>query len=134
MEKRLSSSGIFRRTYFIGDPPEDPKDLKDRNIEPENFEDQITFMSMFSDMDWTKRGNAERCVSNSEQVNKTRAEILARTLDILRSAQMISFLESKRSGMELSATHLKENGIQSPHRWWDDSKKLVTQYSRASVL
>ena len=30
----------------------------------------------------------------------------------------------KRSGAELSATHLKENWIPSPNRWRDDSKNL----------
>ena len=44
------------------------KDLQDRNIEPEKFEDRIIFMSMFNDIRWTKRGHAEKCISNSEQV------------------------------------------------------------------
>ena len=43
------------------------KVLQDQNIEPENFEDRTIFMSMFNDIDWTKRGNSERCISNSEQ-------------------------------------------------------------------
>ena len=45
-----------------------------------------------------------------------------------------SVLQTKRNGMELSVTHLKDNGILPPHRWWNDSKKLVILYSRASVL
>ena len=45
-----------------------------------------------------------------------------------------STLETKRNGMELSVKHLKENGIPPPHKWWNDSKKPVTQCSRASVL
>ena len=44
------------------------KDLQDRNVEPEKFEDRIIFMSMFKDIEWTRRGNAETCISNSEQV------------------------------------------------------------------
>ena len=40
----------------------------------------------------------------------------------------------KRKGTELSATHLKENRNPSPKRWWDISKRLVAQYSRAPVL
>ena len=43
------------------------KDLQDQNIEPENFEGRIIFMSM-SGVDWTKRGNSEKCISNSEHV------------------------------------------------------------------
>ena len=42
--------------------------------------------------------------------------------------------EMKRSGTELSATLVKENEIPLPHRWWDASKKPVTQYSRAAEL
>ena len=33
-----------------------------------------------------------------------------------------SVLEMKRSGMELSITHLKENGALQPLNWWNDSK------------
>ena len=44
------------------------KDLQDQNIEPEKFEDRIIFMSMFNDIEWTRKGNSEQCVSNSEQV------------------------------------------------------------------
>ena len=43
------------------------KDLQEQNIEPENFEDRIIFMSMFNDIDWTRRGNSEQCISNPEQ-------------------------------------------------------------------
>ena len=43
------------------------KNLQDQNIEPENFEGRIIFMSM-NDIDWTERGNSEKCISNSEQV------------------------------------------------------------------
>ena len=45
-----------------------------------------------------------------------------------------SVLETKRSGMELSFAHLKEKWIPSPHRWWNEFKEPVIQYSRASVL
>ena len=54
-----------------------PKDLKDRNIEPEKFGDRMIFMSMFDDIDWRKRGHSERCISNSEQV-KNYAERFSR--------------------------------------------------------
>ena len=38
------------------------KDLQDRNTELGNFEQRIIFMSTFNDIDWTKRGNSERCI------------------------------------------------------------------------
>ena len=44
------------------------KDQQDRNIKPEKFEDRIIFVSMFNDIEWTKRGNPEQFISNSEQV------------------------------------------------------------------
>ena len=53
------------------------KDLQNQNIEPVSFEERIIFMSMFNDIDWTKRGNSERCTSNSEHV-KSYAERFSR--------------------------------------------------------
>ena len=44
------------------------KDLKVQNNEPEKFEDRIIVVSMLNDIDWTRRGNSEQCVSNSEIV------------------------------------------------------------------
>ena len=38
------------------------EDLQERNIEPEKFEDRIVFTSMFNDIEWTKRRNAENNV------------------------------------------------------------------------
>ena len=32
-----------------------------------NFTDQIIFMSMFNDIDWTRKGNDEICISNSQK-------------------------------------------------------------------
>ena len=43
-------------------------DLRGRNVEPENFGDRIIFMSMFTDIDWTRKGYGEKCISNSEEV------------------------------------------------------------------
>ena len=45
-------------------------DLRERNIEPEKFTDQIIFMSMFSDIDWTSKGNDGICISNSDNVKE----------------------------------------------------------------
>ena len=43
-------------------------DLKKRNIEPEKITDRIIFFTMFNDIDWTRKGNDEICISNSENV------------------------------------------------------------------
>ena len=48
-------------------------DLQERNIEPEKFKDRLIFTSMFNDIDWTRKGNDEICISNSEKV-KTHAK------------------------------------------------------------
>ena len=44
-------------------------DLQSENTAPEQLFDRIIFMSMFNDIDWTKKeNNEETCTSNSEQV------------------------------------------------------------------
>ena len=75
-------------------------------------------MSVFNEIDWTKRGTSENC-STSEQV-KNYAKRFSRG--------HWTFLDhgDERHGMELSATHLKENEIPTLQRWWDISKKLDT--------
>ena len=35
---------------------------------PEEFEDRIIFMSMFTDTDWTKKGNYNECFLNSVKI------------------------------------------------------------------
>ena len=47
---------------------ETQNDLQKRTIEPEKFTDRIIFMTMFNDIDWTRKGNGEICISNSEKV------------------------------------------------------------------
>ena len=42
--------------------------LQKRNIELEKFTDRIIFTSMFTDIDWTRNGNDENCISDSEIV------------------------------------------------------------------
>ena len=43
-------------------------DLQSKNIEPEQLPDRIIFMSIFKDIDWTKRNVEETCASNSKKV------------------------------------------------------------------
>ena len=69
IENRLSSGGEFFQDLLHWRSSRRPKKTcKIKNIEPENFEERIIFLSMFNDVEWTKRGNSERCFSNSEQV------------------------------------------------------------------
>ena len=96
------------------------KKFKDRNIGTENFEGRIVFMSMFHDTDWTKKGNSERCISNSEQVKNTRK-------DAHEDIEQSSALETKRNCSELSgytpegkwdftATHMVERFKETGHQ------------------
>ena len=61
----------FEWTFFPGFSTlssfqEIQKDLAEKNIEPENFQDRIIFMSMFNDILW-KTGD-EKCILNAEKV------------------------------------------------------------------
>ena len=42
--------------------------VAENRIRPEEFKDPTIFMSMYSDIDWTKDGNLETCVSSSTEV------------------------------------------------------------------
>ena len=69
-------------------------DLQKRNSEPEKFTDRIIFMSMFNDIDWTRKGNEIILFFEFRKSQGKREKILAGTLG--------RFLvpETKRSGME----------------------------------
>ena len=63
----------FERKTFLGLTSlqilqENKDNVQKRNIEPEKFTDRIIFMSMCNDIDWTRKGNDEICISNSEKV------------------------------------------------------------------
>ena len=68
-EKQLNSRGIssqdLRHCRFLQKVQDD---LQKRNIEPEKSTDRIIFMSMFNDVDSTREGIDEICVSDSEKV------------------------------------------------------------------
>ena len=87
------------------------EDLQDRNLEPEDFEDQIIFMSMFNDIEWTKKGNSERCISNSEQVKKYAKR----------------FSRGHWTFLELSVIHLKAIGTPQPLRTHNSCFERFTQ-------
>ena len=42
--------------------------IGENRIRPEEFRDRIIFMSMYTDVDWTKDGNLNMCISNSIEV------------------------------------------------------------------
>ena len=61
-------------------------DLRERNIQPEKITDRIIFMSMFNDIDWTRKGNDGMNLHFEFRKSQgIREEILAKTLDVPRS-------------------------------------------------
>ena len=128
MEKQLNSSGIFSQDFCHCRFFRKIQDvLRERNIKPEEFTVWIIFMSMFNDIDWTRKGNDGICISNSVKSRNTRR-------DSRKDTGRFWVLEMKRSGLELFVAHLKENGTLQPLIWWNDSKIQVIQYSRVWVL
>ena len=105
------------------------KDLQYRNIEPEEFEDRIPFMSMFNDIRMDKERTRRKLYFKFRKGQDVCEEVGSRedTGDSLA-------LETNRSGMEVAMIHMKENGVPSPLRWWNDSKIQVTLLSRVPVL
>ena len=78
MEKQLNSSGkMFPGFTILTIPKEIQMNLERKNIEPENFQDWIIFMSMFNDIEWEKNG--ENRISNAKKV--LRKEVSTTTLD-----------------------------------------------------
>ena len=80
MENRLSSSGIFSQDLrHWSSSTRSKKTCKTKTLNQKNSEGRIIFMSMFNDIDWTKQGNSEIKISNSEQV-KNYVKIFSRGL------------------------------------------------------
>ena len=46
------------------------KMMTESKCEPEQFQGRIIFMSMYSDIDWTKRGNKENCIASALRVTE----------------------------------------------------------------
>ena len=123
IENQLSSSGISSQDlHQILQRIQNG--LQERNIEPEKFGDRIIFMSMFNDIEWTRKGNAENCISNSEKSRRTRRDS---RMDVGRSWAV----ETKRSAMEIATTNLRENGNPSLHRWCQGNKSPSLRYPRS---
>ena len=75
MEKQLNSSGQFSKDFelclFF---KRSRKTLQEKNIQPENFEDRIIFMSMFNDI--LLKTDDEHCISNAEKVKNYEKKFL----------------------------------------------------------
>ena len=55
---------IFPRFTSLQILQEIQDDLQKLNVEREKITDRVIFMSMFNNIDWTRKGNADICISN----------------------------------------------------------------------
>ena len=125
MENQLNSSGICSQNFVHCRLLQViQNDLRKRNIKHEKFTDQIIFMSMFNDIDWTRKGNDGLCIWNSAKV-KEYAKRFPQGHWTFRGHG-----DEKKWYGTLFFIHLKENGTLQPPKWWSDSKLPVVQLSR----
>ena len=98
-------------------------DLQKKNIEPKHFTDRIIFMSMFNDIECTKRNIDETCISNSKKA-KLYAKIFSRGhWTFVGPGDDKKWYGAQDTNLiEWSPQHL---------RWCRNSKRQVTWFSRA---
>ena len=107
----------FPRCSSLSVLEEIQKDLARKNNQPEEFKDQIIFMSMFNDIEW--KTNDENCISIAEKVKNYAMKLSQGHWSFLGPGS-----EEKWYGSSTCA--LSENVIPQPTKWYSDSKKLVT--------
>ena len=106
------------------------KDLQNQHIEPEDFEDRIIFMSMFKDIDWTKKKFSRM---SFEFRKRSRITQTGFRVDIgLSSVQ-----EKKTHGVERTPANLKEveyfcwcHGGKFQQKWRSDFPRCQSVESR----
>ena len=76
---------IFLRFSSLQILHETQNDLRERNIEPEKFTDRIIFMSVFNDIDWTRKRKRCNLYVEFRKSQGMREKIHAWTLDVSRS-------------------------------------------------
>ena len=83
------------------------KDLNARHINPAQLERRILFMSMLNDIDWTKKGNFDVCVSIVREVSDYAKEFQ-------RGHRSCVGPDDEESGTERATTSQKENRTSKP--------------------
>ena len=76
-------------------------------MNPEQFERIILFISMFNDIDWTKKGNSDVCISNATEVSDYVEEFQRGHWSFLGPGD-------EENGKERTTTSKKENGTSKP--------------------
>ena len=89
------------------------QDLEEKNIQPENFEDGIIFLSMFTDFLW--KTDDENCISNAEKVKNYAKKFY-------QGIGRFWVQGRKRDGM-VTLTINKGSGVAQPTKWYNDSKE-----------
>ena len=92
------------RTFVIADSSKSRMICESETLFLKKFTDRIIFMSMFNDIDCTRKGNDGICASNSQKSGKY--------------AKRFSVLETRRSGMELFLT---------PEGKWDSTATQMVE-------
>ena len=88
------------------------RDVGTQQVNPEHFGGRIIIMSMFSDIDWTNKGNSLNCISNSKEIRDYAKKYS-------EDVGLSSVLEKKISGMERTLRKWKENRTKMPIFWLD---------------
>ena len=103
MVSRSCSSGRFSQGTQQHSFSKKAKNLMEDElqIQPQNVEDRILFMSMYNDIDWTAKDNRSLCEKHSSRVS-----------EYARQSPMGSFQETRMSGAEHSPTNHTANGIE----------------------
>ena len=83
------------------------KNLNARRTNSDQFEGRIIFMPMFSDIDWTKRGNSDLECQKSDHGKE------------FQRGHWSLILEMKKNGTEFATTSKKENWDQQPNKMMD---------------
>ena len=102
-------------------------DLQNENKSPEQFLDRIIFMSMFNDIEWTKKNNEEICTSMSQQVKQYAIRFQKGHWTVIGPGD-------DRIGMEQEITDQKEDGMLQQQRWYGSSRRPIIPSSQVSLL
>ena len=78
-----------------------------RQINPDQFEGRIIFVSMFNDIDWTQNGHFSECILNAREVSDYAKKFLRGHWSFLGPG------DEEKSGMERAFTSQKEMGTAS---------------------
>ena len=143
MENRLSSSGILSQDLLHWKSSRRPKTTcKIKTLSLKILKDgSSSCQSTFNDIDSTRRGNSEKCISNSKQVKNYAKRVFARTLvtprprwgkGTVRNSQLHTW---RKVGF-----HRHRDGVTFPRNWspsiqghqcfesWNSKKKRWQMY------